>query len=528
MVAPTERNVVNEPAWNRPRRLADLCDGILPQACWRPYAETQVSGVCDDSRRSQPGGIFAAVVGAAADGRRFIPDAIRRGAKVVIGEGLDEFKLDAADRSGVVLLETPSTRAVLARLAARWYGVDQANATDFRLIGVTGTNGKSTTAHMTRSILHAAGLRCGMLGTVQHDLCGRSVKSEMTTPGPVELAAHIRECIDAGGAGAVMEVSSHALDQRRVDGLRFAVAGFSNLTQDHLDYHQDMETYAAAKARLFAMLDEDAIAVVNADDPYAEQMVADCRARVLRLRLQPPSGRRVDGDIVAKITRSSLAGTVYRLRVGERELVVEHGLVGRHNVYNAMLAAGLAHGCGVASDAIESGLAAVRTIPGRLQRVPGVAGVEVFVDYAHTDDALRNVAGVLRPLAHRRLIVVFGCGGDRDRGKRPLMAKAAAESAQAIIVTSDNPRTEDPQRIIDDVLTGFDDDARRRVVVEPDRAAAVSLAIQTAQPGDVVLIAGKGHEDYQIIGVERRHFDDVEVAIQAASRRGSNDALMTG
>jgi len=480
--------------------LAGIVDETLPAAA----RACVVTGVFDDSRMVQPGGIFVAIRGTQADGRQFVGDALRRGASVVIGE-------DLGPADDALVINVDDARATLARLAARWYGLDAPPSEDFYLLGVTGTNGKTTTAHMTHAILRAGGLRCGMLGTVQYDLYGSSLPAGITTPGPLELAQHLRRCLDAGGQAAVLEVSSHALAQRRTEGVRFAAAAFTNLTQDHLDYHGTFEAYCEAKARLFAQLDRSAVAVMNGDDRHCQAMLRGCQARVVTYALDR------DADITASITRDTIAGTLYRLHLDGAELVLENALVGRHNVYNAMAAAGLASALGVPSEAIERGLSSIRNIPGRLQRVPCLRGVEVLVDYAHTEDALRNVARVLKPLARRRLIIVFGCGGDRDRTKRPLMAQAAAEFADALIVTSDNPRTEDPQRIIDDILQGLDDAARRRVVVEPDRRCAIQAALGGAADGDMVLIAGKGHENYQIVGRERRHFDDVEVAIQAAA-----------
>jgi UDP-N-acetylmuramoyl-L-alanyl-D-glutamate--2,6-diaminopimelate ligase len=338
----------------------------------------------------------------------------------------------------------------------------------------------------------------------------------MTTPGPLQLAAMLRECVDAGATAAVLEVSSHALDQKRTDGLMFAAAAFTNLTQDHLDYHKSMESYAAAKARLFSGLSPEAVAVLNRDDPAWELMGRECRARIVTCGLSR------DADIGATITRDAVGGTLYRMQIEGRELALENALVGRHNVYNAMAAAGLARAAGVELDAIAAGLGALRSVPGRLQRVPCVQGVDVFVDYAHSDDAIRNVARVLRPLTRKRLILVFGCGGDRDPTKRPRMALAAAEFADAILVTSDNPRSEEPRAIIDQILAGFDAEARRKEVVEPDRRAAIFTALDCAEEGDVVLIAGKGHETYQEVGGTRLPFDDVEVAIEGAAAREKN------
>lgn len=485
--------------------VAGLLEGVVDASQWQAIAATTVSAVTDDSRQVAPGSIFVAMKGSAADGRKYIADALARGALLVIAE--------PGGAPGANIVTVPDARAALARIAARWHGVapGQPVGDRLKLLGVTGTNGKSTTAHMTREILNRAGMRCGMFGTVQYDLCSRSVTADMTTPGPLPLASMVRECADAGAAAIVMEVSSHALDQKRADGLHFAAGAFTNLTQDHLDYHQTMDRYGDAKARLFELLDADGFAIVNADDPVWRRMIRDCRARVLTY------GIGGDAEIRASITRDSISGTLYRMRIDGVELALENAIVGRHNVYNALAAAGLALAAGATPAAIERGLNAVRNVAGRLQRVPCLSDVDVFVDYAHTDDALRNVARVLKPLTRGRLIIVFGCGGDRDRTKRPKMARAAAEFGDRIIVTSDNPRTEEPKAIIDEIVAGFAAADRPRVAVEPDRRAAIFSAVGDAKPGDVVLIAGKGHEDYQIVGKTKHHFDDVETAIEAAA-----------
>jgi UDP-N-acetylmuramoyl-L-alanyl-D-glutamate--2,6-diaminopimelate ligase len=498
------------------RTLASLLQDIVPAERWSSAAERGVAGVFDDSRQVQPSGLFVAVRGAAADGHEYAAAALQRGARVLIGEALpDSLRLAGAAAPGAdppLILNVPDSRETLGLLAARWHAIDAASGCRVQLLAVTGTNGKSTTTYMTQAILHAAGLKCGLLGTVHYDLCGRTLAADMTTPGPLQLAGYIRECVDAGAAAVALEVSSHALDQRRAAGLDFAAAAFTNLTQDHLDYHKMMDDYAAAKARLFAGLSPDAVAVVNGDDPWHARMLQACRARVQRFGLRPQA------DIAGVILRDALSGTRYRVRIDGQTLTLLNAMVGRHNVYNALTAIGLARAAGAPLTAIEGGLAALQNVPGRLQRVPLETGFEVFVDYAHTPDAIRNVLRVLRPLCRGRLMIVFGCGGDRDRGKRPLMAQAAAELADCILVTSDNPRSEDPQAIIAEVLTGFDDKARRRVCVEPDRRQAIFAALAGAHPGDVLLIAGKGHENYQIVGGERRHFDDVETAVEAAAQ----------
>jgi len=489
---------------NTGRKLGQLLAGIADHELPAAACERRVTGVFDDSRRVQPGGVFVALQGTQADGRRYLGDALQRGAAVLIGE-------DLQPTGDALVVSVPDARTALARLAVRWHGLDDAAASPLHLLGITGTNGKTTAAFMTQAILRAAGLRCGMLGTVHRDLYGRRVAAEMTTPGPLELTACLRDCRAAGAQVVVMEVSSHALAQRRTEGLQFRAAAFTNLTQDHLDYHGTMDAYCAAKRRLFTGLDEAAVAVVNRDDRYHEVLLGGCRARVVTYALDG------DADVTAQIVREGLAGTVYRLRLGGAEFVLGSALAGRHNVYNALAAASLARALGTPTEAIERGLSAVRSVPGRLQRVACLPGVEVVVDYAHTPDALRNIVGVLKPLTRGRLIVVFGCGGDRDRLKRPLMAQAAAELGDMMVVTSDNPRSEDPQQIIADVLEGFDAAARRRVRVEPDRGRAIRAALAAAGEGDVVLIAGKGHESCQVVGGRRLPFDDVEVAMQVAA-----------
>jgi UDP-N-acetylmuramoyl-L-alanyl-D-glutamate--2,6-diaminopimelate ligase len=485
------------------RTLGELLEGLVDEERLSPLRDRTVSGVFDDSRRIEPGGLFVAIKGTRDDGRRYAEDAVRRGAGAIIGE-------DVAGLSGAAVISVPDARATLARLAARWFDLESAPANaGLQLVGVTGTNGKSTTAFMTSAILLAAGRRCGLIGTVRYDLGTRSITSGMTTPGPLDLARYLRECADSGADSAVVEVSSHALDQKRTEGLRFAAAAFTNLTGDHLDYHGDVEQYRDAKARLFRRLDEAATAVVNRDDPAHVHMLEGCRARQVRYSLNQKA------EISARITHEAIIGTRYVLSVAGSDLGLENAIVGRHNVYNAMAAAGLALALGASPDDVVRGLGQVRNVPGRLQRVPVNAEFDVFVDYAHTDDALRNVLSVLKPLTRGRLIVVFGCGGDRDRTKRPRMGAVVAELADAAVVTSDNPRGEPPRTIIEEVVAGIDAAGRRRVMIEPDRRRAILTAMAGAKAGDVVLIAGKGHEDYQEIGGKRVHFDDVEVAIEA-------------
>jgi UDP-N-acetylmuramoyl-L-alanyl-D-glutamate--2,6-diaminopimelate ligase len=380
-----------------------------------------------------------------------------------------------------------------------------------RLIGITGTNGKTTVAWLLRRILQTAGHRAALLGTVEYDLVGRRQAARLTTPASLELCRDLAAAREAGATYGVLEVSSHALDQRRTDGLRFTAAVFTNLSGDHLDYHGTPEAYLAAKRRLFEGLDGDAFAVVNRDDPASRSIVAASDAPVRTFGIDSPGL-----DVSARIQTVDLLGSAFLLKGRSFEVDVKSPLIGRHNVLNILAAAAVAEALGIAPETICEGVAQVSGVPGRLQRAepdPSRPGpFSVLVDYAHTDDAMRNVLEALRPLTRGRLICVFGCGGDRDRTKRPRMAAVVGRIADIAYVTSDNPRTEDPRRIIDGILPGFGSQPGCRVEVQVDRKSAVEAAISEARSGDTVLIAGKGHENYQLVGGKVLSFDDVEVA----------------
>jgi len=508
----------NAMAWSRLIVEAGLTDA------WGGRVNPEIRRVVEDSRRVGPGCCFVAVRGHRVDGHAYIHQAVAAGAAAIVCERAVEVP------AHVALLRVPDSTGTASRLAAVLTGLaDMQRQGRFTLVGITGTNGKSTFCYLLRAILRRAGLRTALLGTVQYDLLGRTVTAEMTTPPATTLIEYLAEAARAGATHAVMEVSSHALDQRRCDGLRFAVGVFSNLTGDHLDYHHTRHAYLKAKKRLFDGLDARATAVINTEDPAGPEMVADCAAPVMRYGIEGDTVSSGDGaeapDVTAKILAMTTAGTRFELRVrppdgAEAVEVVDLSLVGRHNVQNALAAAAAAVALGVDVGVIAAGLQEVSCVPGRLQRVAsGADALNVLVDYAHTDDALKNVLSALRPLTRGRLIVVFGCGGDRDRTKRPRMAAVAARLADVIIVTSDNPRTEDPQAIIDDILAGFPAEARARVTVEPDRRQAIHRAIAAAEPTDVVLLAGKGHETYQQIGDRKIDFDDVAVAREALAAR---------
>lgn len=494
-------------------RLAELW-ARAAEPTWPPLPTADstivIEQVTDDSRAVRRGACFVAIAGVRSDGARFVADAVARGAVAVVADRV------CAVPSSVVFVRVPDARRALARLAAVHCGLADANwavsAPRLRVIGVTGTNGKSTICYLTRAILRAAGLSTAQLGTIEYDLISRTIEAPMTTPPATDLCAYLAEAVEAGATHAVMEVSSHAMDQRRADGIRFDVGIFTNLTGDHMDYHEDREAYRRAKRRLFDGLEAGATAVVNVDDPAGESMLEACEAAVLRY------GITRNADLTARDIRGDATGTRMQFVFNGTRMPVSLKLVGTHNVQNALAAAAAARAIGIEWPTIVAGLESVASVRGRLERVRPARGGEssctVLVDYAHTDDALDNVLRALRPLAPKRLITLFGCGGDRDRTKRPRMAQIASQWADRIVVTSDNPRTEDPADIIEEILEGFSAAARDKVLVQSDRARAIREAILAAEPGDVVLLAGKGHETYQEIDGLRSHFDDAEVAAQ--------------
>jgi murE/murF fusion protein len=473
-------------------------------------ADVDVRAVTDDSRAVGPGDLFVAVRGRTVDGHAFARAAAERGAAALV--------VEAEQRVSVPQVVVPSGAHVLGPLAARAAGSPAAR---MRLCGVTGTNGKTTTTYLVESMLAAAGARPGVVGTVSFRFAGRAQPATFTTPAPRELQALLAAMLDAGVTDVVLETSSAALEMDRLGGLTFRVAAFSNLTQDHLDVHGTMAAYQAAKTRLFAeQLAPDGVAVANIDDPAGTAMLAAA----------PPGARRIavsttgSADVSLRSARSSLGGIEAVFATPRGELAVRtRALFGAYNVANLGLAIGIAEGLGLAHEAVAAGIERLAGVPGRVQRV---GDSSIFVDYAHTPDALQRVIAALRPLTEGRLIVAFGCGGDRDPTKRPRMGRVVAEGADVVVVTSDNPRTEAPEAIIAAILEGIDRPAGPDLMVEPDRRTAIGIAVRAAGPGDVVLVAGKGHEDYQILGRTKIHFDDREEAAAALARRLTLDEVV--
>ena len=463
-------------------------------------------GVTHDSRQVTRGSVFVALRGFRTDGVEFVPQATAAGAAVVVAE-------HASPSSDVPWVVVKDARAALALLAAEFAGHPSRL---MRVVGITGTNGKTTTSYLVTAMLEAADIRCGLMGTVTYRVGEQESTATRTTPESPDVQGLMRQMVDSGCGACVMEVSSHALALHRVDGIRFAAGVFTNLTRDHLDFHSDMESYFAAKRRLFEMLPDDAPAVVNLDDPRGASL-ADAARRPVTYAIHRSA------DVMPGPLSFSLDGLTFDVRTPQGMVRASSKLVGKPNVYNILAAVATTAAMDVPLTAIERGLQKLPGVPGRFEVVSAVDDdITVVVDYAHTDDALRNLLETARPLAARRLITVFGAGGDRDRTKRPLMGMVAARLSDVVVVTSDNPRSEDPVRIIDEVKRGADPETRQRsaeVLTIVDRREAIAHAVGRASAGDVVLIAGKGHEKYQEVAGESHPFDDVAVAREALEAR---------
>lgn len=444
-----------------------------------------------DSTRVRPGDAFLALRGSVQDGHRFIPDALRRGAALIIcNDG------HTVEETGASIMSVPDTKAALTTILPFLYP----KALELRMVGITGTNGKTTTTYLIESVLNGAGISCGVMGTISTRYHGREITSSLTTPGPVDLFEVLNLMRLEDVQACVMEVSSHALDQDRVAGLAFEYGLFTNLSQDHLDYHKDMETYFLAKKRLFDVY-LSGKAILNIDDAYGRRLAQTLTGAVTY-------GFREDALIRVLSLDNSPAGLTLKIGTPSGELTIHSVLKGEMNAYNIMAAVGVCHAMGIPNHRTSEGIEALKGVPGRMESVENAHGLNIIVDYAHTPDALQTVLENVRQFTRDRLLVVFGCGGDRDKTKRPIMGSIAAGLADLVVVTSDNPRSEEPGAIIEDIMSGIKDTTR--VLQEPDRGKAICHAVKAMKPDDCLVIAGKGHEDYQIIGTRKTSFDDRE------------------
>jgi UDP-N-acetylmuramoyl-L-alanyl-D-glutamate--2,6-diaminopimelate ligase len=482
-------------------KLRDVLNGVrLTSPIPRSIENSEITGLEYDSRKVGRGYLFFAFPGAKVDGRVFAAQAMKKGAVAVVSE------LEAPPEFDGPWIQVEHGRKALAVVARTFYGAPDEQ---LGVTGITGTNGKTTTSYLTDSVLRAAGRTTALIGTIEYHLAGRKMPAANTTPESLDIFRIFRELVEAGGQNATMETSSHGLELGRAYAIRFHTAVFTNLTRDHLDFHGTMDAYFAAKRLLFTPGETPAPrwAVLNADDEYAQ-------------RIEPPASTKKlwygFGDAAeyrAEDVEFSFEGLRFHLNAGGKRFPIASPLTGRHNVYNILAAICTAVTYDIDMPTITQGIAECRSVPGRFERVDLGQPFLVVVDYAHTDDALRNLIAVARGLKPNRVITLFGCGGDRDRSKRPLMGMAAAQNSDFVVLTSDNPRSEDPLAIINDALVGL-----RRFdtphVIEPDRAKAIRIALQRAERGDIVLIAGKGHEPYQVLRERTIHFDDRETAAE--------------
>jgi UDP-N-acetylmuramoyl-L-alanyl-D-glutamate--2,6-diaminopimelate ligase len=483
----------------------------------------EVSGLTYDSRKIKAGQLFFAVAGEKVDGHDFIGEAIRRGAAGVVSAR------NSAPVRSAASVRVKDVRRAMGLWSAHFFGHP---SRQLKLVGVTGTNGKTTLTYLVESMLASAGMEPGVIGTINYRYRGREVPAHHTTPESLDLHALLAEMRQAGVRSVAMEVSSHALAQERVRGLEFDVAVFTNLSRDHLDYHRDMDDYFLAKSKLFTdylMASSKArrAAVLYGEDPRGGELIAQVRSQGLEVWSY---GEGSQWDVHPLKVDSDVAGLRGKIQAKERSFEFTSALIGAANLQNILGAVGVGFALGLSAEAVAKGIQKLQSVPGRLEKVENDLGMTILVDYAHTPDALEKVLGAVRQLTRGKVVTVFGCGGDRDRGKRPLMGEIAARLSDLVVLTSDNPRSEDPLAILREVEVGIRQtdlkllsqsalEAARGYWLEADRRAAIGLALRRARRGDLVLIAGKGHEDYQILGPKRIHFDDREVAREAASQR---------
>lgn len=458
--------------------------------------DLEIKGITANSKEVKKGFLFVAIKGSRIDGHRFLREAARRGAAMAVTESKI---LPAHLPGGMAVVTVDNCRKFFAQAADKFYGSPSAK---IKVSGITGTNGKTTVAYLIEAIAKEAGQACGVIGTINYRFKGKLIKAKNTTPAAGQLQELLLRMHQAKVRYCAMEVSSHALDQERVGGIDFCQGIFTNLTQDHLDYHKNLEDYFQAKAKLFSSLKPQAWAVINHDDPYGRRLKSLTGARIWTYGIKQKS------DLMAKNIQLSITGTEFSLVTAQRSLRVKTRLIGRHNIYNILAAASWGLNEQIPLFKIKSAIEKFANVPGRLEKVTAPQGWNIFVDYAHTPDALQNVISTLRQLVAGRLIVVFGCGGERDKLKRPQMGRIATRLADLAIITSDNPRSEKPRQIIKDILRGVRKNNYRLIV---DRRQAIRKGLSLLKTQDCLLVAGKGHEDYQVLKNKTINFSDVKV-----------------
>lgn len=476
-------------------RIKKLIKSLGNSICPHGINDFAVRGISCNSKDVRDGFIFVAVRGSRDDGNKFIDEAVGNGAKAVV---ISASALSPPCKK-VSFITVFDTRKALAKLAVEFYGNPSSK---IKVVGITGTNGKTTISYLLEGLLKEAGSSAGVIGTINYRFKDKVIASKNTTPGPIELQSILSDMFECGVRYAIMEVSSHALDQDRAGGVNFHSAIFTNLTQDHLDYHKTLSNYFKAKSRLFSSLSSDSFALINSDDKYSKKLKKITKAKVITYAIDSKA------DIVAKDIKFGPSHTEFRLVGFKDEISFKVPLIGKHNVYNVLAAIAWAKNEGIKKRIIKEAIEKFSSVPGRLERVNFNAGFSVFVDYAHTEDALKNIIQSLRQICKREIIVVFGCGGDRDKTKRPRMGYVVTELSDYAIITSDNPRSEDPQEIIKDIRKGI---TKNNYCIIPQRYEAIKKSLSLAKPGDIVLVAGKGHENYQVVKDKAMPFDDREV-----------------
>jgi UDP-N-acetylmuramoyl-L-alanyl-D-glutamate--2,6-diaminopimelate ligase len=461
-----------------------------------------------DSRLVKAGDIFVAVEGTVCNGHDFVNQAVANGAKYIVCQ--KNKSSGSYQTSNIEIIFVDDSSKAAAVLAQAGMGKPALKLTN---LAVTGTNGKTTVAFLVRSCIQNTGQKCGLLGTILYDTGAATFEAPLTTPDCLTIAERQSQMLTAGAKYMVIEASSHALAQNRLATISFKAAAFTNLTGDHLDYHKTKKEYLAAKTKLFTALSPQAVAVLNKQSPQAQQIAEKTKAKIFWYAVDELA------DITAHIESMDINETVFTLEHADQSFLVKTPLLGLHNVSDHLAAAGLCLAAGFNLETIAAGLSSLKTVPGRLEKIDWRGDFSIIVDYAHTDDALKNVLSTLKPLCKGNLTVVFGCGGDRDRTKRPRMAKVTERLADFVIVTSDNPRTENPRAIINEIVAGFKNPRSPKIIIEQDRKKAIEMAIKTAEKDDIVLIAGKGHENYQIIGKQKFPFSDKTIAQECLAKR---------
>lgn len=483
-------------------RLRELC------SCLKEYdsfnlVEQEVTGITYDSRKVKAGCVFVAIQGHALDGHNFIADAVRRGAVALVVEKRIDVPLS------LPYIVVSNSRRALAFMSSHFYGDPSSHMT---IIGITGTNGKTTTSYFTKSIIEASGSLAGLIGTIQYQIGENIIPAKETTPASVDIHAYLCEMLKAKIKYAVIEASSHALSQHRLDGVRFRSAIFTNLSAEHLDYHENIKNYRAEKLNLFKELRKDSFSILNIDHNTSKHFAACTKSQVVWYGI-----KRKNADVAAEVIQMNANGSRFKINSPWGKAIIDTRLAGKHNIYNALASAANGLALGFTMETVKRGLESLNGVPGRLEKIDCGQDFSVYIDFAHTHQALQVILSTLRDVTAGRIILVFGCGGDRDRKKRPKMGHIAEKYADIFWITNDNPRSEEPQSIISEILKGVNKEAL--FYVQPDRKLAIEEALSEAKRGDVVIIAGKGHEQYQIFRDTTVPFSDHGVVRQALSRR---------